>query len=331
MKISWNIIGHKKILDLLEKHILSRPSHAYLFIGEEHLGKRTVAEQFAKILECNDKTKRPCEKCLSCVQFDAGTHPDIIVLKKEPPLNKKSLIRREGKIKIGKVRHLKRIFSLKPHSSPYKICLAPEADKLNEAASNALLKILEEPLGNVIFILIAPHVRALLPTIVSRCEIIKFFPIPKNILSASLKNKVSKNDFEKIVAFSRGRAGIAFELSENSEIIDFYNKSIKELTAFIEDDEVGRFKTAEKMSKNLVAANKILNVWLSFFRDIIILKSGNQNLILNIDFKKEILKYSQKYAFLELKEIIKAILYTKSLFLKNVNPRLSLETLFLKI
>lgn len=332
MKISWDIIGHRNVLALLEKHILNGPSHAYLFVGEPNLGKKTTARSFIKALECQDKNKKPCNKCISCMQFEAKTHPDVVFIEKEAPKTALSeIIKKEGEIRIKQIRELKRIISLKPHSSPYKVCFIEEAEKINKEASNALLKILEEPLGNAVFILIAPHTRTLLPTIVSRCEILKFFPVSKKIILEALKNKTSIEKAEEIAVLSGRKPGRAIEILENPSMLSFYKESLKTLLKLIEIDYVERFKEAEKMSKNLIETEKVLNTWLSFFRDLILFKTNNDFFLSNPFYKKDILKYAKKYPFDKIKEIIKAIQDTKFFFASNVNPRLSLESLFLKI
>ncbi len=330
--VSWDIIGHKKLLALLEKHVVNGPFHAYLFVGEMHLGKKTVARQFIKALQCQDKFKKPCAKCPSCFQAEAGTHPDIIIVEKEAP---KATIQKDvekgGEIKVDRIRGIKRVLSLKPHSSSYKICFIPEADKMNKEAANALLKILEEPLGNVIFILVAPHTRTLLPTIVSRTQIVKFFSVSRDVLLKALKEKTSVKKAEEIVALSGGKPGRALQILENPEIIDFYKNALKNILRIKNDDLTARFRKAEEMSKNLVEAEKILNIWLSFYRDLILYKSGNPTYLLNPNFQDELSRYAEKYSLEEIKEIIRSIVRTKELFIRNVNPRLSLESLFLKI
>lgn len=198
------IIGHQHILNYLKKSIeKNRISHAYLFEGPEYLGKKAVALWFAKTLGCQK--------------------PDITIVL--TPADKKE-------ISIEQIRELRRYLSLSSHSSPYKIAIIDEAEKMTDEAVNALLKTLEEPRGNAVLILITNTPSALPETILSRCEEIKF-------RGGSL-DRISKNFIKK-------------------EYTDILQWSLSDV-----------FKYLEKIPKESPEALNLLDSWLFWFRDLLV-------------------------------------------------------------
>lgn len=147
----------------------NRVSHAYIFLGPRGVGKRLTALNFAKALNCGSETPdRPCDMCNSCEKIDNLRHPDLFLLKSEKD---------NSIIKIDAIRGLIKNMTLKPYEAKKKVCIIDDAHLMNQEASNALLKTLEEPPSESILILIADRSDDLFPTIVSRCQIVKFFPL----------------------------------------------------------------------------------------------------------------------------------------------------------
>lgn len=192
--------GQEHILNYLKKSVENnRISHAYLFEGAEHLGKKTVALWFAKILECQGESiEKPCNKCRSCQDIEKNRHPDVKII---------SVTDGKKEISIEQIRELRRYLSLFPHSSSYKIAIIDSAETMDDEAANALLKTLEEPRGNAVLILIASIVSALPETILSRCEEIKF--------RTSSLDKISKDLIKK-------------------EYIDILQRSLNDIFKYIE-------------------------------------------------------------------------------------------------
>ena len=142
---------------MLEKSVKNNKlAHAYLFLGQENLGKMALAKQFVKIAQCGlEKSeekinKIPCGECRSCRDIEKNIHPDILIIKPEAQDKKKAS--KKTSIGIGQIRSLQRQLSFYPHSAPYKIAIIDNADKMTQEAANALLKTLEEPSGKAILI-----------------------------------------------------------------------------------------------------------------------------------------------------------------------------------
>ncbi len=149
---------------------LGKTPHALLFYGRSACGKQALALEFIKLLNCEAKNfeARPCLTCRSCLDIEKNAHPDLTIV--EP---------QEGKeIKIVQIRNLQNSLSLKAYSAPFKAAIIDQAHLLNQEAQSAFLKILEEPRGNSLFILVSEYPEMLLPTILSRVERLRFYSLP---------------------------------------------------------------------------------------------------------------------------------------------------------
>lgn len=171
-----DILGHTREIETLKAYVHSgRVPHALLFSGLKGVGKTSVAIEFFKSLNCLHTPGDPCDACRSCVKGMSGTHPDLVNLKPNGTL-----------IKVEDVREVLQGLSLKPFEARYRIVLVEPAEHLGDAGSNALLKTLEEPAQTTIFILISHKPRLLLPTILSRCQEIRFGPIDPSQTESTL-------------------------------------------------------------------------------------------------------------------------------------------------
>ncbi len=198
------ILGQERPLGILSKALeKGRISHAYLFVGPEGVGRETTALSFFWRLAC--ERGLACGECKSCLKFLRGTHPDFHVL--EP----------SGKsIKIEQIRALEAKLHLHPLEGKHRLILFPSAETLTREAANALLKSLEEPPLNTIFILIAQTPEALLPTIVSRCQLLRFNPLPVRVIEELLVSRFQKlpEEASGLALLSEGSIGRALRLSE---------------------------------------------------------------------------------------------------------------------
>jgi len=277
------VIGHKKQIDFLTKiSKLDKLSHAYLFTGQEKIGKKRIALEWVSLLFDQDVQKKQ--------------HPDLFLI--EP----------SKEIQISQIRELIWKLSLKPYSAPLKIAIIDNAHLMNKEAQNALLKILEEPSGKALLIFITEFSELLLPTILSRVQRIKFFPVCKIEIKEYLeKQKIKNSEIEEIIEFSYGKPGSAMNFILDSEKLKNQKKLIKELMIISKANLSFRFQYAKDLSENNIG--EVLDIWLRYFRKMLI--SG-------INYNKAI-------------NIIKKIQSTNFLIsTTNVNPRLALETLMLE-
>ncbi|NPA30812.1 MAG: DNA polymerase III subunit delta', partial [Chloroflexi bacterium] len=175
---NWDIIGHETAVQWLQRQIAAqRVHHAYLFVGPRGVGRRTLARRFAQALTCLQPPAPGafCGQCRVCRQIAAGVHPDFHVLHDPAGL------------KVDAVRQAQQVWNLSPREARYRIALLPEVQHATPAAANALLKTLEEPPAHLILLLTASDPDALLPTVVSRCEVVRLRLVPRAALEEALQ------------------------------------------------------------------------------------------------------------------------------------------------
>jgi DNA polymerase-3 subunit delta' len=213
-----DIIGHEKIKEHLQKAIgYQRVSHAYILSGEEGMGRKTIAKAFAMTLLCEKHGTEPCMECHSCKQFLSGNHPDVIWVTHEKPAS----------IGVDDVRiQINDTVSIRPYSSPYKIYLVDEAEKMTVQAQNALLKTIEEPPAYAVLVLITTNPEVFLPTILSRCIQLKLRPLKDSVVSDYLTEKMGVSDGQADIyaAFARGNLGKAIYLASSEEFALLYRE-----------------------------------------------------------------------------------------------------------
>jgi len=293
------IIGHKKQWQFLKKSVkVGRFSHAYLFSGQEKLGKKTIAYEFIKLFFGNDITP---------------SHPDFIFV--EPT---------EREIQIKQIRDLNWRLSLKPFSAPLKAVIIDQAHLMNAEAQNCFLKTLEEPRGETLLILISEYPEFLFPTIRSRTEIIKFYPVPKKEIKDHLKKQgIGEEKSGVISQISQGRPGVAIDFLNYPQKLKEREALINEIVKLTKPDLDLRFQYAKKISKT-ADLKEIFNVWLFYFREILLSKLNKNNIDkVGTDNISKIFK---------IKNILEKIQSTNFLIsTTNVNPRLALEILMLEL
>lgn len=289
------LIGHQLTWQFLKKtKEMGKLAHAYLFIGQEKLGKKTLAKEWVSLLLGNK---------------NIYSSPDVILLEGN-----------YSEIKIGQIRDLIWQLSLKPLEAPLKIAIIDNAHLMNQEAQTCLLKTLEEPKGKSLLVLITHQPVSLLPTIISRSQIIKFKPVEKEeIKKYLLKQGLSEKEAEEITQIALGRPGLAIEfLRDKQKRNDFYQK-IKEIKNLSNASLAMRFQYVKNLNQELTDLLNILDVWLIYFRTILMQQINSQ----------ESGSLNQS-SFKKLKNLLEKIQETKSLIsTTNVNPQLALENLML--
>lgn len=309
------VVGHQKQLRLLRfmAQTGSLP-HALLFSGQEHLGKRTVAFELAKLLYCSvDSVGRPCQQCRFCQDIDKGINPDII------------LIESRGKqIQIDQIKQVQNSLSLKSAQDNFKVVIIDNAHQMSTISQQAFLKTLEEPRGKTVIILITSKPYLLLPTIRSRVQEIKFFPLAPKEFEDFLRKEKIVGDFAKIMKLSGRRPGVAIDLLSDRKAIQYQERILKDLQALCRSDLYKRFHWSQNVAKNPQQISEILELWLRFFRGLLLVKMGSGRDKVGMFIKSYSLEHLQKIIGV-LQEISFAISTS------NVNPRLALDVLMLEI
>jgi DNA polymerase III subunit delta' len=318
------IRGHRKILELLTRVVhTKRLAHAYVFSGLEGIGKRLTALALAKNLLCPSGGGESCGTCSACIQVDRGSHPDLMMIEPE-----------KGVITIDSIRNLKRELSRKSFSGGYKVCLIDDADKMNLQAENALLKTLEEPTPDTVIILITGKPYHLLPTVLSRCQHLKFQPLAlfdaSELIMAGVAG-VEKDDALLMASLTGGSPGKAFTLKVG-QLKGLRDSWINQSRFCAQAEDEKFFVGEENFLSDKENVDLKLNLLRLWYRDLVLYKIyGNVDCVLNKDKTEEIASQSSA---LSLEGLLNALLGTEkySTTLEyNANPQLTLEAILMML
>jgi len=321
---NWNLLGHEWAVDLLRAQIQRGTlSHAYLFTGPSGVGRRTLALRFAQALLCPQAPEpgTPCGTCRTCHQIEAMQYPDLTVVQAE---------KEGGVLKVEQVREVRQMLSLKPYQSHYRVALFLRFEEANASAANALLKTLEEAPAYAILILTAKHPEQLLPTIASRCEILRLRSLPFEEMSIALQARgLNKSQAQLLAHISDGRPGYALRLSESSELLQIRTERLNDLHRLLSASRVERFAYAEPLAKNKDGMRQTLLIWLSYWLDVMRRSSGANIPPINLDRLPEIEYLAARFDLNLCSHIVISLEKAVEQLDANVNPRLLAETLLL--
>jgi len=320
-----HVMGHERPINLLQRAITQeKVVNSYLFLGNEGIGKSLVAIQFAKALNCLEGENRVdgCDRCASCKKIDHLLHPDV------------SLIEPEGQtLKIEQVRQMQRSLAYRPYEGRRRVIILTAADRMAHDIPNTLLKTLEEPPLHTVIILLANNSRFILPTILSRCQSIRFNPLPSHLVSDWLiKEKgLEENEARLLASLSEGSPGKALEIKEEiagiprKELLEGWvgakSLSIEEKEGWVESLPSGR--------ENL---RLILEMAKTLLRDLIVMKTsreGEGSRLIHSDLVEELKEIAGTWSLSSLLRRTEILHQTSRAIRNNANTKLSLEAMML--
>ncbi|WP_418791296.1 DNA polymerase III subunit delta' [Phosphitispora sp. TUW77] len=319
-----NVIGHKQAKIILQNAAAEgRVAHAYLFYGLEGVGKTTLAKAFANTLLCKEGNIDTCDECSICRRFAKGCLPDFFLV--EPHGNN---------IKIEQIRELQQTVSFKPYEASKKVYLISRAETMTRDAANCLLKILEDPPPDTIFLLTTVNPYNLLPTIVSRCQIVALGKVPQQEIEQFLRdnNRGAPETVVLLATLCNGLPGKAWAMAEPDKGLET-REMVFQLYEKIKNGDISELiKKAEELEKNKDIMPEVLEQLLLWYRDQLIWQeTSDKSLIINIDKIEELksdLEYKDK-SFLV--KSIENIHEAKMQINRNLNFRLTMEVLMLKL
>ena len=323
---NWNLVGNEWAVKLLREQIARDAlRHAYLFTGPSGVGKRTLALRLAQALNCTQpiQPEIPCGQCKDCKQIEAMQHADLNIIQAE---------NEGGVLKVDQVREARRALNLKPYQSKYRVTIFLRFQEANDNAANALLKILEEAPSYAILILTADTPEQLLPTIVSRCEVLRLHPLKLEQVGSFLNERGANEEQARLVAhISSGRLGYALRLMQDSSALSFRDEKLNEMQSVIAASRVDKFSYAEKLAKDKDTMRNVLLLWLSYWRDVL-LRAGKSSVpMANVDRMKEIESTAERVSMSEARGVVVSLENSLSQLEANVNARLLAEILLLDL
>lgn len=346
-----NIIGQSRPKEILTKSIeQNRIAGGYLFVGPEGVGKEALAIEFTKALFCSSMFEKPCNSCSGCKRVHSFNHPDVVYIIPKPKTASVEDLRKvydsltanpylrkrlwaSPTIGIDQIRALRKTCSIKPTENRRLIIIA-EADKMTQEAANSILKLLEEPPDSTHLILTTFRPSAMLPTILSRCQEVKFGLLTDAKIEEALLNKqlADENTARLISRISQGNyrralEWIAQDLQERRQLaVEFIRTSLR--------DNLAKFNLIEETLKNFdkQAVRDMLNLTLLWFRDALVLSNNKhekaENDIVNIDQLETLQKFATAFGHINYHKIFSEIENAIEQIDRNVQLNLLLFVLF---
>ena len=327
----WNIVGHEHAINTLRRMLAAqRVRHAYLFTGPEHIGKTLLAQRFAQTLLCtggpdpNIAPQSPCNICLSCRKVMHSNHPDVHYI---------SRLQGRQFILIDQVRTLQSDSARRTLEGRRNIFIIEGMHQMNLDAANCLLKTLEEPEPDVVLLLTAPDPGLLLPTILSRVQLVPMHLLTTLQIKTALEERwqIESDEASLIAALAAGRMGWAVQAVEDEHMLEERKAQLETLTALPSFSKVRRFDVAQRLSMDSDKLRDILELWLLWWHDMVLAANNSLDLTVNVDMRGQLQKQAAKIGSSEAQRMIHAILRTTEALEQNVNARVALEVLMLDL
>lgn len=330
------IIGHESVvLHMVNAIKLDKVSHAYIISGEKGMGKKFLADYFAKLLLCENPiadekvadylSLRPCGKCKSCLEADTKNNPDIIYLTHEKP----------KVIRVDEVREqvINKV-DIYPYAGKYKIFIIDEAEKLNEEAQNALLKTIEEPPEYIIIFLLTDNKMRLLETVRSRCESIDIKPVDEGLIKEHLMEEFKVPDYvaENAARFSSGNIGRAERFAVNSSFNEMKDSVLNIMRNIDKNGMAEALAGVKAFTEYKDEIKDAIDIAILYFRDMLVLKAtGDANRIIFRDEYSTLKEQAELRNYAVIERAIDVMERTKTRLDANVNFDTAMELMFMHL
>jgi DNA polymerase III subunit delta' len=326
MNSNWDLTGHEWAVNMLKKHIVHGTTrHAYLFSGPPGLGRRTLALRFAQALNCPTPLEAgiPCGVCRDCKQIESMRQADLTLVQSDSE---------GGILKVDQIREARKTLILKPYMSKYRVALFLRFHEANDNAANALLKTLEEAPSYAVLILTADTPEQLLPTILSRCEVLRLRPLSVEMVQRELESRAVENSRARLIAhISGGRMGYAIRLIENDSLLEWREERLDDLLKLLPASRVEKFAYADKLARDKDSMRQTITFWLSYWRDVMLRTAQAETPLVNVDRNVEIEDLAGRMDLSSARTVVGGLENALEKLERNVNPRLLAEVLLMDL
>ncbi len=288
------MFGHDWAITFLQRIATPAPDghrerlrHAYLFLGEAALGKGTLARCFANVLLCPQGTDRACGTCPGCVAFRHQNHPDFLQV--DPVDSQGQPDHRAGLLRVEQAEAILHHAHLRPFQSTFRIVLIRNMQRAHPAFMNKLLKTLEEPPAAVILLATATEANRLLPTVVSRCQLLPLRLVPSTLIQEVLVRHygVDAPRADLLARLAHGRVGWAIAHSQQADMWAERNTTRELLAELVQGSVLVRLARVDELARSRTASRHVIQgqmeFWLSWWRDVWLCQYSRQDACINID------------------------------------------------
>lgn len=318
----YNVFHEELMSNLIESVRTGCSSHAYIFEGENGLGKREAARLFAASLTCSDSLTAPCGACHNCIESQADGNPDIIYVRPKP--NKKS-------IGTDDMRELEDDVIIKPFNSKRKVYIIENGLLLTEGAQNVFLKTFEEPPEYAVFIIIIDDAENLLQTIRSRFTLVHFPNVSDEKVEGYIRNKYPDEErVDFLVKYCDGVPGTADTVINDESFDTLRNTALEKLFSLLSSDRRSAFVIEKYLDENKENVVTILEFWLSYLRDVLLMQTGATTEIINVDKTEQLRRIASKINPDEIARMAEKVIYSEKMVGRYVNVKAMAMWLALK-
>lgn len=333
---AWPVIGHQWAVELLRPLAQANgggPRHAYLLLGSPQIGKSTLAWTFGMALLCADPGPRPCGRCRSCQLMQKGGHPDVRLV--QPTDREGAVDRANGLLRVEAAEAIVHEAMLRPLEGRYKYILIQDVHRANDSFANKLLKTLEEPPPHVILCLTAHDRAGLLPTIVSRCQVLELRPLSVELIAHALESQggADKTEAQLLARLSNGRVGWALNQLQSKQGREQREEELHSLWHLCRASRVERLAFSHSLasSRENERLFGLLALWVGWWRDVLLAQAGCPEACSNIDHQREIERDAQGCSQTDVQAFLYTLGRVEGYLRHTVNTALALDVLLLQL